>query len=160
MRTNIHILGSLFVLSHSPWSGEHELPYSDATSKDQLKQMTLNRARGGNLTADVSLRSPLQIVPVNYDTGSIPDDHEPSVTRGTRSCRLVVALCASLRPARRDSPRSSRYHAVCQRERRGRPQSVARITAIVTHRVCKSTHFRKPIRTETRRRTEEIDLIY
>jgi len=29
-----------FVLSRSPRSGEHELPYSGATYKDQLKQMT------------------------------------------------------------------------------------------------------------------------
>ena len=65
--TYTHILGSLFVLSHSPRSGEHEFPYSDATSEDQLKQMTSSRGRGGSLIAGVSLRSPLQIIPINYD---------------------------------------------------------------------------------------------
>ena len=35
--------GSFFVLSHSPRSGEHGLPYSAATTNDQLKQMTSTR---------------------------------------------------------------------------------------------------------------------
>lgn len=62
----IRSVPSLF-LSHSPRSGKHELPYSDATSEDQLKQMTSSRARGGSLIVGVSLRMPLQIVPINYD---------------------------------------------------------------------------------------------
>lgn len=38
-------LGSPFVPSRSPRSGEHESPYSDSTSENQLKQMTSSRAR-------------------------------------------------------------------------------------------------------------------
>jgi len=44
-RSSRHSLGSFFVLSHSPRSGEHELPYSDVTSEDQLKQMMPTCAR-------------------------------------------------------------------------------------------------------------------
>lgn len=44
-RETIPTLTRLFVLSHSPRSGEHELPYSGVTSGDQLIQMTSNESR-------------------------------------------------------------------------------------------------------------------
>lgn len=76
--------------------GEHELPYSDATSEDQLKQMTSNRARRGNLIAGVSLRLPLQIVPINYDRYPTITSHR---WRGNSIVSLVIVLCVSLHGA-------------------------------------------------------------
>ena len=49
---------SFFVLSHSPRSGEHGLPYSAATASDQLKQMTSTRVSSGSSLPSSSLITP------------------------------------------------------------------------------------------------------
>lgn len=119
-------LGFLFVLSHSLRSGEHELPYSDATCEGSTLTNDVGRitVRGGILITVVSLRSLFQIVPINYDRYSIDDGAAPDP--------WFSYTCFT-----------SRYHAVCRQERRGRrfEEETSEWSSSNNHRITHCVHI-------------------
>lgn len=122
-------LGFLFVLSHSLRSGEHELPYSDATCENQLKQMTSAESRRhsnyGCLVKVAFFRSSL-LITIDTQQRAI-DDEVPD-----RDCLMLLhfALPGAILLGRRGTTLSADKKDVGD-ALRGKSRGAARVTAIV-----------------------------